>query len=133
MIHLKAANNEKVYYVDGELWLAHGQDSGITMQLPNTSTYITNKKDDDHYNNFADKLVKWSNSNKPIKQIGDAKLYSVPVYPVRKVGTGVYDCWGGTITPISIMYMVIENNGKYAVINFFGSKAEAAKWVKSLS
>lgn len=122
----------EVIYVKNELWLTYGQGSGTTTLLPDLKKYITNKKDDKNYDFLVDKIIKeYSSKVTPLKTKGNNKLFKINEYPVVSMGKK-YDIWGGDVKPINDIYMIVNDNGKIAVINFFKSKNEALSWMNSL-
>lgn len=64
----EARSKYKVYFVTDTLWLAYGQGSGSTTYIPNITKYITNKSNDATYDSNVETLVKWSKTEKPLKQ-----------------------------------------------------------------
>ena len=132
---LNEAEQEHVIYVKSnypELWITYAQGSGQTIQLPNLNKYLTNKQGDSNYEASVGKLVKWSKTAKTMKKSGNSKLFEIPQYPMAKMGEK-YDIFGGDIKPTKKIYMVIDDNGKIVVVNFFESKNEATAWIKSVS
>lgn len=121
----EAGNKEHIYYVGKELWLAYAQGSGTTVQVPNLKTFLTDKKDDSHYDSSVTKIVKFAHSNKPLKQNGDKRLFEFPEYPTK----GNYDIWGGDVKPTKMRYLTVVED-KNAYVAFFDSKAEALSWIK---
>jgi hypothetical protein len=127
---LKESTSEVVYYnkASKELWVSYGQGSGTTAQLPDLKSFLTNKKDDKHYDSLVDKIVKATSKIKPIKSTGTSKLFEIPVYGNEK---GTYSIWGGDVKPSEMYYMVVDVSGELAVVNVFKSKNEALSWIKS--
>lgn len=129
----ESIKDNQVYFVDKELWVAYDQGSGQTEYMQ-TLKYLTNKQSDKNFSVLVDKIVKWAESRKPIKSAGNSSLFQIAVYtqsnvdkPFRK-----YDCFGGDISPISSIYMIVDVNETINVINFFKSRNEAMSWLKSM-
>lgn len=108
-----------------ELWVTYSQGSGQTAQFPDFKTFITNKKDD-HFDSLTDKIVKWSNQNKPLIEKGNSKLFEIPVYGS---GNRMYSIWGGDLEPESTIFMVVNSNPTISVVNLFKTKNEAKSFM----
>jgi hypothetical protein len=121
-----------IYYVKDELWLAYGQGSGQTIQLPKLSKYLnSDPSDTEHYDSAIDRLIDYASSLKPIKKTSNTKLYEIPRYNLIPQGQ-FYDIWNGDVKAKSKIYMSITDE-KSTIINFFEKKNEALNWVKSIS
>ncbi len=122
-----------IYYVKDELWLAHGQGSGQTVQLPTLAKYLNSDKNDvEHYDSTVSRIVKYTKYLTPIKKTSNTELYEIPSYPLLRGNYGeYYDIWGGTVKPIGKIYMLITEE-KSTIINFFGKKNEALAWINSI-
>jgi len=123
----------QVYLVQDELWVAYGQGSGSTTQLRDIKKFITDDRNDKHYDSNVSKLIKYANSNKPIKtnKSKSDRAYEILEYPSVSMGRS-YTSWGGDVKPIGKLYMVISI-GKNTYVNFFKSKNEAVNWVNSVA
>jgi hypothetical protein len=129
---LKERTEDKVIYVKDELWVTYGQGSGTTAQFKDLKSFITNKDGDKNYDSLTNKIVKWSEVNKPLKSKGNSKLFGIEEYPVVSTGKK-YECWGGDVKPLRNLYMIVDNNGSITVVNLFQNKNEAMNWMKSLA
>jgi hypothetical protein len=121
-----------IYYVKDELWMAYGQGSGQTIQLPDLKKYLnSDPSDTEHYDSGIGKLLQYASALKPIKKTSTAKLYEIPKYDLIPQGQ-FYDIWNGDVKAKSKIYMVITEE-KSTIVNFFEKKNEALNWMKSLS
>jgi hypothetical protein len=134
------SSDYKIYMIDKEFWLAYGEGSGTTAQVPNMNSYLTNKSDDVNYDSIVDDVTKkFVKSNDPIKKkiSSDKKthysLYLLPAYKSFDVKQGKMEAWGGTIKPFITYYMLVIEGEKYDIIQFFKTKNEANSYVNSLS
>jgi hypothetical protein len=121
-------NNDKVIFVVDTLWVTYGQSSGTTSYMPNIKAYLTDNKDDEHYDSIVPKLLKFSHSNKPLKSNSSTKLFEIPFYELNQNGRS-YDIWGGDIKPIKKYYITITEE-KNTIVNIFTNKNEAINWIK---
>ena len=133
---LNEKTEDKVIYVQGELWVTYGQGSGQTAQIPDIKKYLTDKQGDKNFDSLVSKLVKFSRETKPMKSKstkgikGESRLYELPVYPLARSGS--YDIWGGDIKPIKMYYIVIYDS-VISVVNIFDNKTEATNWLKFIA
>ena len=65
------AKEEKVYMLNGMLWLSYSPDSGRTTRVRGRG-WITDKSGDKNYDGGVKGLVKWAQTAKPIKKSGNA-------------------------------------------------------------
>jgi len=130
--YLNETTDDKVIYVDNELWVTYGQGSGQTSYLPDLTKYLTDKGDDKNFDSLVPKLSRFAKSNKPMKQNKSktVKMFEVPTYP--HVQYEAYDIFGGDIKPNGKIYMIITEE-KNTIVNFFKKKNEALAWMRSLS
>ena len=122
-----------IYYVADELWLARGQGSGQTIQLPDLKKYLnSDKNDSEHYNSSIDKILKYTKFLEPLKKTSNTELFEIPSYPsLRGNYNESYDIWGGSVKPISKIYMIVTKE-KSTIVNFFRKKNEALAWMRSV-
>jgi len=128
----EATTKENKIYVDGNnnLWFAFRPHSGQTIANFNTKMFITDKKDDSHYDPTSVKdFIKYAKVNKPIKKKGKQSIFAIPVY--KGSNQPDFDVWEeGTQKPNKIIYFLLSE-GKINVVNFFDSKGEALGWLNS--
>ncbi len=134
MIKENRMKDKKIYFVRDELWIAHGQGSGQTMQYPDINRARSNKRGDSTFDSSVDNIVQWIEFNKAMKTNKDKNvfLYEIPVYPlIQGYSAGTYDIWGGDVKPIKKYYMIVNTYG-VSVINLFDNKKEAQAWMRSV-
>jgi len=137
-IEMLRENKDKILVQGEELWVSYLPGAGTTTNIKRKS-YITDKQGDSHYDWLVKDIVKWSESNKPMKKNKKGKVYKLPHYSYSQarnlnsyqaVPPSEYDIWGGDIKPDNYMYMVIVPQ-KYTVVSFFKNKNEALSWLKN--
>ena len=120
--YINESSDDKVIIVDKAgtktLWVTYNPGSGSTAILKSDSQFLTDKKNDEHYNDVVRSIVKIYPINKPI---------DIPVYDSHSYKE--FDIWGGDIKPIKNRYMVISKD-KNHYVSFFDNKAEAKAWSK---
>ena len=121
----------KIYYQKDTLWVAHGEGSGITSYMPDITKYLTDKKNDSHYDSIVNNIVKALKDIKPIQTKKNATLIEVPYYPGSQYGVYL-DIWGGDLKPTKNYYMIITKE-KDTIVNIFDNKNEAKSWMKSIN
>jgi len=114
----------KVFVSNDTLWMAYAEGSGTIMPQFSSKSYITTKSNDKNFDDIARKLVEYSQSTTPEKQLEKSKLFKIPIYaehdenPFKKS------------KPKSYYYMLIDTSG-VPVINFFKRKGEAVSFMQS--
>ena len=138
---LQESRKSKIFIIDGSLWVAYSEGSGISIPMGN-KTYFTNKKGDSNFdNNLMIKLIEFANTTKPVKSKGNSKLYNLPIYSKVFKGNntssvadqGNLDIWGGDQTPERMGAIIIDTNDRISVATIFKTKKEASKWLSSMN
>jgi hypothetical protein len=137
---MNEAGDYKVYMIDKEFWLAYGDGSGTTAQVPNMDSFLTNKSGDKNYDSIVDSVTKkFVTFNEPqmTKKSSDKmtkySLYYLPAYKHSDVRQGKIEAWGGNINPFTTYYMLVIQGEKTDIIQFFKTAGEAKAYVNSLS
>lgn len=127
--------NNSIPYHSVVLWTSYTPGSGTTKYFDSmkklTRSYFINKPGDKNEDSFLiNKIIKWSEQNKPTKKTKNGSLYKIPVY--QRVYKGLeysdFDIFGGTEKPDDHIWILIQSTGKdkmYTIVNFFLSKREA--------
>jgi len=125
---LNEAKEEKVYMLNGMLWLSYSPDSGRTTRVRGRG-WITDKSGDKNFDGGVKGFVKWAQTAKPIKKNKDHKLFKIPEYSGGSAKE--YDIWGGDEKPKKWLYLLVATGKKINVISVFHSKAEAMSWIRN--
>ncbi len=129
---IKEARDEKVYLLNGMLWLSHSPNSGETTRVRGRG-FITDKRGDKNYDSSVSKFAKWASKNKPIKKKrtktgSRLSLFKIGEYSRSDGDAKQYDIWGGEVKPRKWWYLLVSQ-GKINVITIFDSKGEAMSWI----
>lgn len=128
----EATTKENKIYVDGNknLWFAYRPYSGQTIANFNTKMFITDKKNDSHYDPTSIKdFIAYAKANKPVKKKGKQSIFPIPVY--KGSNQPDFDVWDeGNQKPNKIIYFLLSE-GEINIVNFFDSKGEALGWLNS--
>jgi len=119
---------EKVYMLNGMLWLSYSPNSGRTTRVRGRG-WITDKSGDKNFDGGVKGFVKWAQHAKSIKKNKDHKLFKIPEYSGGRAEE--YDIWGGDEKPKKWLYLLVATGKKINVISVFHSKAEAMSWIRN--
>lgn len=126
---IEAISEYKIYIEGNTFWVAYGQGSGTTAYNLDMKKYLNDDKaDKDHYDDIVRTIKKFEKTAKPIKSVGNMKLYAVPVYERSEYGQTL-DVWGGNKKSYKTFYMTVTDE-KSTIVNFFEKKGEALNWLK---
>ena len=94
---LNEAKEEKVYMLNGMLWLSYSPNSGQTTRIRGRG-WITDKSGDKNFDSGVKGFVKWSKTQKPISKKtasngSKVSLFKIPEYTGGDAAE--YDIWGG--------------------------------------
>ena len=120
------AKEEKVYILNGMLWISYSPNSGRTTRIRGRG-WITDKQGDKNFDGGVRDYIKWSKVNKPIKKTKTHKLFRIPEYTGGDAAE--YDIWGGDEKPKKFNFLLISVGKKIDVISVFHRKAEAMSWI----
>ena len=125
---LNEAKEEKVYMLNGMLWLSYSPNSGRTTRIRGRG-WITDKSGHDNFDGGVKGFVKWAQHAKSIKKNKDHKLFKIPEYSGGRAEE--YDIWGGDEKPKKWLYLLVATGKKINVISVFHSKGEAMSWIRT--
>jgi hypothetical protein len=128
---LNEAKEEKVYMLNGMLWLSYSPNSGRTTRIRGRG-WITDKSSEKNFDSGVKDLAKWSKYQKPIKKKtasngSKVSLFRIPEYTGGRAEE--YDIWGGDEKPKKWRYLLVSLGKKVNVISVFHSKGEAMSWI----
>ena len=128
---LNEAKSEKVYMLNGMLWLSYSPNSGQTTRIRGRG-WITDKSGDKNFDSGVKGFVKWSKTQKPISKKtasngSKVSLFKIPEYTGGDAAE--YDIWGGDEKPKKWNFLLISIGKKINVISVFHRKAEAMSWI----
>jgi hypothetical protein len=120
------SGKEKVYVLNGMLWISYSPNSGQTTRLRGRG-WITDKSDSKNFDSGVRLYVKWAKKNKPIKKSKTQKLFKIPEFDGGRAEE--YTIWGGDEKPKKWLYLLVATGEKINVISVFHSRAEAMSWI----
>ena len=120
------SGKEKVYVLNGMLWISYSPNSGQTTRIRGRG-WITDKSDSKNFDSGVRLYVKWAKQNKPIKKSKTQKLFKIPEFDGGDAKE--YTIWGGDEKPKKWLYLLVATGKKINVITVFHSKAEAMSWI----
>ena len=128
---LNEAKSEKVYMLNGMLWLSYSPNSGRTTRIRGRG-WITDKSSEKNFDSGVKGFAKWSQYQKPIKKKTASNGSKVSLFRIPEYTGGdakEYDIWGGDEKPKKWRYLLVSLGKKINVISVFRSKAEAMSWI----
>ena len=128
---LAEAKEEKVYMLNGMLWLSYSPDSGQTTRVRGRG-WITDKSGHKNFDSGVKGFAKWSKTQKPIKKKTASNGSKVSLFKIPEYSGGSakeYTIWGGDEKPKKWVYLLVSIGKKINVISVFHSKAEAMSWI----
>ena len=128
---LNEAKEEKVYMLNGMLWLSYSPNSGRTTRIRGRG-WITDKSSEKNFDSGVKGFAKWSQYQKPIKKKTASNGSKVSLFKIPEYSGGdakEYDIWGGNEKPKKWRYLLVSLGKKINVISVFHSKAEAMSWI----
>jgi hypothetical protein len=128
---LNEAKEEKVYMLNGMLWLSYSPDSGQTTRVRGRG-WITDQSGSKNFDSGVKGFAKWSKTQKPIKKKTASNGSKVSLFKIPEYSGGSakeYTIWGGDEKPKKWVYLLISIGKKINVISVFHSKAEAMSWI----
>jgi len=127
---LNEAKEEKVYMLNGMLWLSYSPNSGQTTRIRGRG-WITNDSSLKNFDSGVKGFAKWSKTQKPIKKKTASNGSKVSLFRIPEYSGGdakEYDIWGGEEKP-KWRYLLVSLGKKIDVISVFHSKGEAMSWI----
>ncbi len=124
---------EKVYMLNGMLWLSYSPNSGRTTRIRGRG-WITDDSSLKNFDSGVKDLAKWSKYQKPIKKKTASNGSKVSLFRIPEYSGGraeEYDIWGGDEKPKKWLYLLIATGKKINVISVFHSKGEAMSWIRN--
>ena len=128
---LNEAKEEKVYMLNGMLWLSYSPDSGQTTRVRGRG-WITDQSGSKNFDSGVKGFVKWSKTQKAIKKKTASNGSKVSLFKIPEYSGGSakeYTIWGGDEKPKKWVYLLVSIGKKINVISVFHSKAEAMSWI----
>ena len=120
------SGKEKVYVLNGMLWISYSPNSGQTTRIRGRG-WITDKSDSKNFDSGVRLYVKWAKQNKPIKKSKTQKLFKIPEFDGGDAKE--YTIWGGDEKPKKWVYLLVATGKKINVITVFHSRGEAMSWI----
>ena len=128
---LNEAKEEKVYILNGMLWISYSPNSGRTTRIRGRG-WITDKSGDKNFDSGVKGFVKWSKTQKPISKKTASNGSKVSLFKIPEYSGGdakEYTIWGGDEKPKKFNFLLISVGKKIDVISVFHRKAEAMSWI----
>jgi predicted PolB exonuclease-like 3'-5' exonuclease len=114
---------DRVYFVNSTLWASYLPGCGETCNIRNFNTFLTDKKDDSHYDTIAEKILQYAENNIPNYKSKKGKIFKIPVFysesEANKNKNSIGHYW---------LTLINENN--YSILSFFKKNNEAIYWIK---
>jgi len=120
------SGKEKVYVLNGMLWISYSPNSGQTTRIRGRG-WITDKSGSKNFDSGVRLYVKWAKQNKPIKKSKTQKLFKIPEFDGGDAKE--YTIWGGDEKPKKWLYLLVATGKKINVITVFHSRGEAMSWI----
>ena len=124
------AKEEKVYMLNGMLWLSYSPNSGRTTRIRGRG-WITDDSSLKNFDSGVKGFAKWSKTQKPIKKKTASNGSKVSLFRIPEYTGGdakEYTIWGGDEKP-KWRYLLVSLGKKIDVISVFHSKGEAMSWI----
>ena len=131
MTEASGGGKEKVYMLNGMLWLSYSPNSGRTTRIRGRG-WITDQSSEKNFDGGVKDLANWSKYQKPIKKKTASNGSKVSLFKIPEYSGGdakEYDIWGGDEKPKKWAYLLVSIGKKINVISVFRSKPEAMSWI----
>ena len=113
---------DRVYFVNSTLWASYLPGCGETYQIRNFNTFLTDKKDDSHYDTIAEKILQYAENNIPNYKSKKGKIFKIPVFCSESEAKNK--------NSIGHYWLTIINENNYSILSFFKKNNEARYWIK---